>query len=81
MKYFFTTSLTARKLFTQLRNALFHLYLLSLKNKRYKDWEVFIIRVLDEVEGNYIYLKSASQSKSDKLKVADHYLLGMQYEG
>jgi hypothetical protein len=78
MKYFFITTLTPRELLTPLRSALFELYLKSLKNQTYKDWEVLLVGEEDKREGNFIYLKSASKSKSDKLKVAHHYLLEMQ---
>jgi hypothetical protein len=76
--FLFVTTLTPKKILSPLRRALFELYLESLKKQTYTNWIAILVGEEDRRDGNFIYLNSPADSKSDKLKVAYEYILKME---
>lgn len=65
--FLFITPLTPSDLLTPLRKELFKVFLSSLKNQTYKDWQALLIGEEEKIDDNLIYKKIEGRTKEIKL--------------
>lgn len=76
-KFLFVTALTPAAKRSAVREALFQNYIRALKQQTYPHWQVLLIGEEDKQDGNFIYVRTSSVTKEDKLIDAYNYVQKM----
>ena len=76
--FLFVVPLTPMELMTPLRKELFNMFLASLKNQTYPNWEACLLGEEERIEGKIKFIKTEAVTKADKLLWTVNYLRNLK---
>lgn len=76
--FLFIVPLTPARFLTPLRKELFSLFLSSLKNQTYDNWEAFLFGEEEKTEGKIKFIKTQAITKGDKFLFAIEYIKSLK---